>query len=569
MLRNTRDKNSSTQLGLFFSDAYRNDELENTVSLTSQYSDIKDTGGNLPFAALISNPGYYVRDEKYTSLTLADNFKHGINYRGHVGGTFTARFQDRNLARTYNTGYTGLESYPDDAAESYKLGRQQNRFETGLNLNADYRFEDVTNYNDYLRMEATGGFMYSNTVKNSVYTNASLGFDWANFVFNKIGLFGSTGFKNYEPELQNNNLYFNSLAYRTDQFKQMDNNRELFTPNTTTPTTERSYTAGLRYDDNFNVIAEVYRKNISNLYAPVFNGTDFSWQPAVDYYQNGLEVTLEYNNRNRYYYGGYTDRLQWSLNANFTTYRNEVTAISGGYNRIAMAGFADVNKNYMVGQPLGAIVGSAYNRDANGNMIIGADGFPTVAAAPKVLGNPNPDFVVGFSPGVYYKHFSLKFNFDWSQGGELWNGTQQTLNYYGASAVTAAQRNVTGYVFPGVTQSGQPNTQPVSFYDAGHPVTQNRWTRYGIAGVAEDAIEDATYFRLNNITLSYSKLAKYDTTETFNITVSAFINNVFILSKSDTAFAANSLFNSSETSALDYFNSPMLRTYGLSLAVKF
>ena len=222
----------------------------------------------------------------------------------------------------------------------------------------------------------------------------------------------------------------------------------------------------------------------------------------------------------------------------------------------------------MVGQPLGAIVGSAYKRDAYNNVVIDSQGFPEVADTPKVIGNPNPDFVVGFSQAFHYKRLSLKLNFDWSQGGDLWNGTQQTLNYYGASEVTAAQRNVTGYVFNGVTEAGLPNTQPVRFYDTSLHVTQNRWARYGVAGVAESAIEDASYFRLNNVTLTYSKNASYNA-ETFNITVSAFVNNVFILSKSDTAFAANSLFNSSETSGLDYFNSPMLRMYGLSFAVKF
>jgi len=92
--------------------------------------------------------------------------------------------------------------------------------------------------------------------------------------------------------------------------------------------------------------------------------------------------------------------------------------------------------------------------------------------------------------------------------------------------------------------------------------------RYGVGGVAEDAIEDAGYFRMNAITLSYNKNVPYGKDE-LGLTVSAYLNNVFIISQSDTAFAGNSLFNSSETSGLDYFNSPMLSTYGMSIAVKF
>lgn len=103
----------------------------------------------------------------------------------------------------------------------------------------------------------------------------------------------------------------------------------------------------------------------------------------------------------------------------------------------------------------------------------------------------------------------MNLAFDWSQGGEIWNGTQQTLNYYGTSELTGNQRNISNYVFNGVTQSGLQNSQPISFYDANQPVDQNRWTRYSVDGVAEDAIESATYFRLNSINLSYSNELDY------------------------------------------------------------
>jgi hypothetical protein len=187
---------------------------------------------------------------------------------------------------------------------------------------------------------------------------------------------------------------------------------------------------------------------------------------------------------------------------------------------------------------------------------------------PKILGDPNPDFVVGFFNTFKYKNFALNLSFDWSQGGQMWNGTQQTLNYYGKSEVTEKQRNVTNYVFEGVKQDGSINTKAVSFYDSNLPVEQNRWTRYGIDGVAEDAIEDATYFRLNSISLSYSNNSYYSPKK-LNYTLSFFVNNVFILSKSKSAFSSNSMFNSLDSSGLDYFNSPMMRSFGSSLTIKF
>ena len=565
LLNNNRDTNTSTQGGLFMSDTYSKNDVVNTIKVVSQFSDVKNTAGNIPFAAQVSTPDYNERTEKYSMLNASDEFKYTFDYRTRIGASLDAKYQNRLLNRQYASGFASLTGYPANPAQEYALRREQNRFETSLNVNGSHDFEDIFGYNDMLKLEASGGINYSSTVNKNMYGNAAVGFVWNDFITYGISIYGHTSYKEYEPDLQNNNLYFNSLAYRIGQFKQMSNKYEIFTQNTTSTTTENNYTVGIRYNSRVDIDLELYRKNVNGLYAPTYQGNGFAWQPAADYYQKGLEFTLNYQHYGNRSHG---DGLHFSSNFNFTAYKNEVTGIAGGMSRIPIAGFADVNKNYIVGQPMGAIMGSTYKRDAYNNVVIGAQGFPEVADAPEVIGDPNPDFVVGFSQGFHYKKFSLKLNFDWSQGGDLWNGTQQTLNYYGASQATADQRNVTGYVFNGVTEAGVANTQPVSFYDTALPVTQNRWTRYGVAGVAEDAIEDATYFRLNNITLTYSKNAFYNA-ETFNLTVSAFINNVFILSKSDTAFAANALFNSSETAGLDYFNSPMLRMYGLSFAVKF
>jgi hypothetical protein len=132
--------------------------------------------------------------------------------------------------------------------------------------------------------------------------------------------------------------------------------------------------------------------------------------------------------------------------------------------------------------------------------------------------------------------------------------------------VTEKQRNIANYIFKGVTQDGLINTKAVSFYDVSLPVEQNRWTRYGIDGVPEDAIEDATYFRLNSISLSYSNYSDY---KKINYMLSFFVHNVFVLSKSKTAFSSNSMFNSLDSGGLDYFNAPMMRSFGSSLTIKF
>lgn len=559
LLSYNRDAARSNALGLLFSDEYSYDNIKNTLNLTAQFADNEITGGNLPNAAQVSTADYNRRKEKYSMISLQDEFT--LNYPVKSGARLNARYQQRDLTRNFYEGFSSLSDYPGTYDSSYTVARKQDRTEVNLNLNAEHTFWDVFDwYGDALRLFASTDFSYSSTYKDNVYTGYRAGFDWNGIIINKLSLFGSVASRRYEPDLQLNNLNFNSLSYRVDEFKALRNNLELFAPNVTSLTRETTYTAGARYFGRVQLDLELYKKNVTGMYVPLQTGNAFSWAPGVDYEQQGLEFTATYKK--------HSDRFSFNHNFNFTTYKNKVTGLTQNRSRIAYAGFEDVNKNYVLNQPLGVIMGSVYKRDAYNNVVIGADGFPLVAAEPAVVGDPNPDFIVGYAPEITFRRFTLNLGFDWSHGGDLWNGTNQTLNYYGVSNETAQQRNVTGYVFNGVTQSGQPNTQPVSFYDATQPVSQNRWVRYGVGGVAEDAIESAGYFRLANVTASYNFNINYGK-DTFNLRLSAFVNNLFIVSESGTAFAGNALFNSSETSGLDYFNSPLLRTYGLTVDVKF
>ena len=255
-------------------------------------------------------------------------------------------------------------------------------------------------------------------------------------------------------------------------------------------------------------------------------------------------------------------KIQFGFGVHFSLYRNQVTNLKNNQTSIPIAGFADISKNYIVGQPLGVIVGSGFLRTANNQLVIDSEGFPVIDPNPIIIGNPNPDFILGFNPSFKFNKWQLSLGFDWHQGGQIWNGTQQALNFYGKSLATEQGRATTNFVFEGLTANGQPNTQAIDFYNPQLPLDKNRWQRYGLAGLAEENIEDATYFRLNNISLSYQTKIN-----SLLLKVSVFTNNVFILSKNKTAFIGNSLFNSAETTGLDYFNTPLLSSTGLSFTL--
>ncbi|WP_294822268.1 carboxypeptidase-like regulatory domain-containing protein [uncultured Flavobacterium sp.] len=563
LLCNNHDETENTSLSISLSDVYSRKRIRNTATLLSQYSDRHSTGGNIPFAAQAATPDYADRREKYSLFSVENSFEYRNYEDSRFGARLNVQYQQRDFSRQYGLGFDGADGYPGAAGSQYALLKTQDRAEAAVNLNAMHEFREIVGYDDMLEIDAAVDGVFSSTYSNAAYGGVSAGFRWNDFISN-VNVYGSAVARQYEPGLQNNNLYFNSLAYTLANFKQMRNHQELFTPNAATTTREKVYTVGMSYSRPVQMNLEIYQKKVADMYAPVNNGGAFSWLPAVDYEQKGLEFSASFDHPK---YGG-DHKVRFSHDLNFTMYENEVTGLSGGRRRIPFAGFADVGKNYIVGQPVGAIMGSAYQRDDNGNKIIGSDGFPLMAASPAIIGDPNPDFVLGFGSRASYKDFYLSVGFDWSRGGDLWDGTSQTLDYYGVSQATARQRDITGYVFKGVTQSGQPNTQPVSFYGPSLPVEQNRWVRYGVGGVAESAIKDAGFFRLHNVTIGYSRRIKHNK-NSIGLAISAFVNNAFILSETGAAFANNTLFNSPDTSGLDYFNAPLQRMYGLSVAVKF
>ncbi|MDX6188317.1 carboxypeptidase-like regulatory domain-containing protein [Flavobacterium sp. Fl-318] len=563
LIQNNLDKNKSKTVSFVFNHKYSKGAYENTLNANFQSSEITNSSGQNFNFARITAPNVNKRFEKFKNFSVSDFLRRDFNSDAFVESKMEFRFLERGLERNYFSGFVTPIDAPANNLPQNKLDSRQKRVEVFYNLNGSYSFKDILGNYEELVLKASSNLNYSSTVKNRLMLNSLVSAEIKNLFNKKMAFSISYTSNETEPSLQNNNLSFNSLRYQVAQFKQLQNNLELMTPKNAIATEETTASFGLLYNINYRWSFKVnyYNKNVHNLYVPVFNSNTVNWSPEVNYKQKGIEAELD-----KIIY--FSRQLSYGFNLNFTHFRNEVTSFNSNQTRLPFAGFADVNKNYIVGQPLGVIVGNGYLRDANHTVIVDENGFPIEDAQPKVLGNANPDFVVGLSNTIRYKDLTLNFSFDWSQGGKIWNGTQQTLNYYGKSEWTGNQRNVTNYVFDGVTQSGLKNTQPVSFYDVNLPVEQNRWSRYGVEGVAEEAIEDATYVRLSSVNLSYTKGFDYFDNK-FSFSISFFMNNVFIISKSKSAFSNNAMFNSIETGGLDYFNAPMMRSFGSSLTIKF
>lgn len=263
--------------------------------------------------------------------------------------------------------------------------------------------------------------------------------------------------------------------------------------------------------------------------------------------------------------------FSWDIDANWTSYRNEVVRLAPNVESILLSGLGSINSYAIPGQPYSAIMGTRYLRNDDGEVVIGNDGFPLMDSADGVIGDPNPDWTMGVRNTFTYKNFSVSALLDVRSGGDLWCGTCEIADNFGTSAKTAEERDITGYVFDGVNvDTGEPNTKEVAFADPNKSVNDNRWARYGFTGEAENYIYSTSWVRLRELSISYS-LPRNIIDKIFltgaRITLSG--RNLFLHTNYPGVDPETNLNGDSNGTGLDYMNQPGTKSYSVNVTFNF
>lgn len=258
-----------------------------------------------------------------------------------------------------------------------------------------------------------------------------------------------------------------------------------------------------------------------------------------------------------------TKNFTWTVGGNFTRNRNEVLELSPGVEQFSVeAAFTGIGSYAIVGQPYGAVYGTKWVRDAQGRLVIGANGLPQRAAEEGFLGNPYPDWTAGITSLLSYKGLSLSGLLDIRQGGILWNGTQARLNRIGKTQASGDDRTKT-FIIEGVKADGTPNNIPVNSL-----AYYSTFKGDGGAYAVENAIEDGSWVRLREVTLSYtlpsfSKRVK-------GLTIYATGRNLWLKTDYSGVDPETSLTGAgSSIGGFDYFNMPGARSYIVGLRSNF
>ena len=231
-----------------------------------------------------------------------------------------------------------------------------------------------------------------------------------------------------------------------------------------------------------------------------------------------------------------------------------------------------------------------FERNEDGSLALDPFGFPQAAATEGVIGDPNPDWRGGLNTRLSYKGFTLFTLFEFSQGGDIWAGTEGVLRYFGRSTFTdvettlPAQAAAETFLFGGrtVAQTFTPNPDG-SFTFRGRienfggndvAVDQRYWTSLGggFGPVGEQFIQDASWSRIRELTLTYTldserlrDLLRLRTVE-FSLTG----RNLVIWSKEfEGVDPETNLTGPGTGRGLEYFNNPGTRSYLASIRFNF
>lgn len=194
-----------------------------------------------------------------------------------------------------------------------------------------------------------------------------------------------------------------------------------------------------------------------------------------------------------------TRDFSWDVTLNWSTNKSEIVELYPGLESYTVGGIWGCNVLAKPGGSYGDIYHKPFERDPNGNIVIGANGVPKSAVSVDKLGTINPDWLAGLSTTFSYKNLSLNLLFDMRKGSDIF-----LLSYrYGCMTGVMAETAVgdireNGFIIPGVKEDGSVNDIRVS-----------PQVYYKSVSSFEPYVFDASFLKLRELGISYQIPKKY------------------------------------------------------------
>jgi len=263
-----------------------------------------------------------------------------------------------------------------------------------------------------------------------------------------------------------------------------------------------------------------------------------------------------------------TDKFSWDLAVNYSLNKNVVQDIPtelGGRINLTSADGNGYQYALIQGRPYGVIEARTFKKNAQGQILLNADGSIQAEGTFKEVGNANPNYLASLSNTFKLGSFYANVLVDARVGGSVLSLTQSILDQYGVSQATADARNAGGVAINAVYAAGPNAGQAYSGkYDAERYYSQVG----GRNGISGEYVYDATNVTLREVSIGYKlNTKKLSFINSANVSLIA-RNLAFIYKKAP--FDPNvTLSTGNALQGVDVFGMPSTRSIGLNLNVKF
>jgi len=348
-------------------------------------------------------------------------------------------------------------------------------------------------------------------------------------------------------------------------------------------------------NDKVNLSLTSYKQTTEDaiLYVPAAPTTGYAYelQNAATIENKGLEFFIS---ADLYEINGHS----FYTKINYSHNKNIVTSLAGSEN-ISIGGFAGAAAYAVEGEPYGILRGNDWLYDSGSKYILDENGFPQMNPEETIIGNPNPDWLGSVRFSWNYKStLRVSALFDIKYGGDIWNGTKGALYYFGAHEETTLQTTVPFHIKNQTEKTTGLKTwyegEDVGSFNVAHTIDNGDGTLTfrgylddfgdGLVAVTEEAyysgpfsgftgpasqfVEDGSYMKLREISLSYlytGYLIKTFGIQSLDFSLS--MRNIYTWTNYSGIDPETNLAGTSNVRGLDYFGNPQTRSILFSMTV--
>lgn len=318
--------------------------------------------------------------------------------------------------------------------------------------------------------------------------------------------------------------------------------------------------------------ATVYNSTTKNeiiqLPIPVSSGNTNAYVNGATIRNQGIEIILNASPIKSRTANG----LDWNTTFNFSHNTGRVVSLPNSISTYVYAQVTQYDRYYraiqynaVIGGKIGNMYGNDFQRDPQGNIVYLNGAAQVTTDQTHLLGNYNPDFILGWNNEFLYKNFRLGFTWDWHQGGKFFSYTSLGLLAGGMSPETLPGRE-TGIIGNGVMLDGSgkyvANTVKVAaatYYNSIYNATNNNAFMYS-----------ETYVKLREVSLSYAFNHVFGKGSASNLRVSLIGRNLLEFTQNkDVDPETLALRGQQILPGTEFLSLPSTKSMGVSIGLNF